>query len=74
MPKKEKEELAFFLKENGRVGHCEFCTKCVNECKQSFRVTFIECAGFLSKRSKAGKAFMLQKKLQKESGEPIINN
>lgn len=73
MPKKVKKEMAFFLKENGRIGYYEFCVKCVNDCKQSFRLTFIDCPYFLSKRSKEGKAIMLQKKLQKENGEPIIN-
>jgi hypothetical protein len=52
MSKKRKQELSFYLNNRGRVTYNELCRKCLNECKQSFRVVVIDCPRYLSKRAK----------------------
>lgn len=52
MSKKRKQELAFFLNDRGRVAYNELCRRCRNDCKQSFRVTVIECRKYKSKRAR----------------------
>lgn len=50
MSKKRKQEWALFLNERNRITYNVLCRKCVNDCKQSFRVLVIECPKYLSKR------------------------
>ena len=50
MSKKRKQEWAMFLNDRNRIAYNELCRKCKHECKQSFRVTVIECPEYLSKR------------------------
>lgn len=50
MSKKRKQEWALFLNERNRITYNELCRKCQHDCKQSFRVTVIECPNYLSKR------------------------
>lgn len=50
MSKKQKQEWALFLNERNRITYNELCRKCQHDCKQSFRVTVIECPNYLSKR------------------------
>lgn len=51
MSKKQKEEMAFFLDERGRINYHEKCRQCVRECKQSYRVKGIYCPLYESKRT-----------------------
>ena len=57
MSKKRKQELAFFLNDRGRVAYNELCRRCRNDCKQSFRVTIIECRKYKSKRAREENAY-----------------
>ena len=57
MSKKRKQELAFFLNDRGRVVYNELCRRCRNDCKQSFRVTVIECRKYKSKRAREENAY-----------------
>ena len=57
MSKKRKPELAFFLNDRGRVAYNELCRRCRNDCKQSFRVTVIECRKYKSKRAREENAY-----------------
>lgn len=50
MSKKRKQEWALFLNHRNRITYNELCRKCQHDCKQSFRVSVIECPKFLSKR------------------------
>lgn len=52
--KKWKQEWSFFLGENGRRQYNRVCRKCINSCKQSFRVTLIACPLYRTNRSKKG--------------------
>jgi len=52
MSKARKLELSLFLDDKGRQRFNSLCSKCKNSCKQSFRVTVVECPKYLSKRSK----------------------
>ena len=52
MSKRDKEELAFFLNERGRITYAEQCRKCERACKQSFRAAIIQCPEYSSKRRK----------------------
>ena len=52
MSNRDKEELAFFLNDRGRVAYAQLCRKRKRECKQSFRATIIACPAYLSKRRK----------------------
>ncbi len=51
MSKKRKQEWALFLNYRNRIIYNELCRKCQHDCKQSFRVSLIECPRFISKRS-----------------------
>lgn len=51
MSKKRKQEWALFLNHRNRITYNELCRKCQHDCKQSFRVSVIECPKFISKRS-----------------------
>lgn len=57
MSKKRKQELAFFLNDRGRVAYNVLCRRCRNDCKQSFRVTVIECRKYKSKRAREENAY-----------------
>lgn len=50
MSKKRKQEWALFLNARNRITYNELCRRCANACKQSFRVTVMECPNYLSKR------------------------
>lgn len=50
LSKKAKIEWSLFIGDNGRRQYNELCRKCRNECKQSFRVTVVECPKYESKR------------------------
>lgn len=50
--KKWRLEWTFFLGENGRRQYNRLCKRCVRGCKQSFRVTMMECPRYRSKRAK----------------------
>lgn len=52
MPKRDKEEWAFFLSDKGRITYNELCRKCERDCKQSFRAVIISCPEYDSKRRK----------------------
>ena len=52
MSQKKKRELSLFLNDLGRVEYNTLCRRCVHNCKQAHRVLVIECARYLSKRSK----------------------
>ena len=52
MSKSRKQELSLFLDVKGRQRFNLLCSKCQNTCKQSYRVTVVECPKYLSKRSK----------------------
>lgn len=52
IPKKDKELWQYFLDENGRIKYNATCRRCVNDCKQSYRATIIQCTLYKSKRSK----------------------
>ena len=51
MPKHEKEEMAFFLSEHGRIKHHEICRQCSCSCKQSFHVNWIYCPKYLRQKA-----------------------
>ena len=52
MSKRDKEELAFFLNDRGRISYNELCRKCEHYCKQSFRAVVVRCPIYESKRRK----------------------
>lgn len=52
MSQKKKRELSLFLNDQGCVEYNTLCRRCVHTCKQAHRVLVIECARYLSKRSK----------------------
>lgn len=51
MSKAEKEELAFFLDEHGRIKYNDQCRACIYDCKQSFRAVIVQCKKYRSKRA-----------------------
>lgn len=51
MSKRQKEEWAFFLNENGCKTYNELCRRCVRDCKQSFRAMVVQCPKYRSKRA-----------------------
>ena len=55
MSKKDKQELGFFLNDQGRIEYNELCRKCDRDCKQSFRAEIISCPEYNSKRKKKKK-------------------
>lgn len=56
MSKKRKQEWSFFLNDRGRITYNALCRRCIHQCKQSFRVTVIECPRYCSKRSITGRS------------------
>ncbi len=38
-----KNDMIFFRTENGKISYNKHCLRCVNYCKQSFRVELISC-------------------------------
>jgi len=52
MSKTRKQELSLFIDGKGRRRFNPLCGKCQHSCKQSYRVTVVECPKYLSKRSK----------------------
>ena len=50
MTKSKKTEWSLFLNDRNRICYNELCRRCVNDCKQSFRVVVISC-NYVSKRS-----------------------
>lgn len=54
MSKRDKEELQFFINDDGRRAYNEKCRKCVHECKQSFRAEVVYCPEYKSKRAREG--------------------
>ena len=51
MSKQRKFEWSIFLNDWGRITYNNFCRRCANECKQSFRAEVVRCPHYLSKRS-----------------------
>ncbi len=51
MSKARKKEWSFFLNDRGRITYNALGRRCIHQCKQSFRVTVIECPRYCSKRS-----------------------
>lgn len=51
MSKARKEELSFFLNDQGRIEYCSLCSKCEKECKQSYKIKAIYCPVYKSKRA-----------------------
>ena len=47
MSKTRKQEWALFLNERNRITYNELCRRCMNNCKQSFRVLVIECPSLI---------------------------
>lgn len=41
--KKWHEENAFFINDKGRIQYNDICKGCKKDCKQSFRVTIMQC-------------------------------
>lgn len=39
-------EWDFFKDEDGNIKFCPKCKRCVNKCKQSYRVTIVVCPKF----------------------------
>ena len=52
MSKKRKQELSFYLNDQGRVTYNELCRKCQHGGTQSFRAVVVDCPRYLSKRAK----------------------
>lgn len=52
MSKKRKMEWSLFLNHRNRITYNDLCRKCVNNCKQSFRVTVALCRRFKRKERK----------------------
>lgn len=55
MSKKRKQEWSFFLNDRNRITFNELCLKCINDCKQSFRVIVVQCPLFVRKEKIHGK-------------------
>lgn len=51
MSKKLKHEWSLFLNHRGRRCYNSLCRRCIHSCKQSFRVTVVECPRYFSKRA-----------------------
>ena len=45
-----KEEMQFFINAQGRLQYTWKCSLCVNDCKQSFRVSKVVCSHYLDRR------------------------
>lgn len=43
LTEKEKAEFAMYLSEYNRKRNSSFCNKCINDCKQGYKVSIIEC-------------------------------
>lgn len=54
MSKKRKLEMSLFLGKTGRIRLNDLCLRCINDCKQSYKVTVVECRRYRSKRAKEG--------------------
>ena len=54
MSKKRKQEMSLFLGKTGRIKLNDLCLRCRNDCKQSYKVTVVECRRYRSKRAKEG--------------------
>ena len=39
----EKEEMSFYLKQNGKIEYNKKCNNCPEKCKQSFRAEILSC-------------------------------
>lgn len=42
----EKEEMPFFMNEDGKMQYHKKCLRCKHKCKQSFRCVEIECTKY----------------------------
>ncbi|MDD7510995.1 MAG: hypothetical protein PUK21_01215 [Peptostreptococcaceae bacterium] len=51
LSKKEKEEWAFFINDNGRRQYNDICRQCARACMQSYRAGIVFCPMYQSKRA-----------------------
>lgn len=76
LSKKEKQEWDFFINPNTGSRTCnKLCTKCHNDCKQSYHVIIVYCRKFKAKRSVNTKddKHNTYKEFQAHTSEKIAN-